>query len=176
MIFINKYHYKYYKMEDNENFCCPITTEKFTDPVIIPDCGHTFDRPALREIPNKRCPTCNADFIEEPDYLPTNWLVASCLDLSIKKAERKKYTASQARNDAEKVRFLEIRPFYEKLLDSCKLFAKKGGFGFRMNSRVFFGDIEPETRIKIFQLIETDGYTVKKLDVRESKWDYRISW
>ncbi len=87
--------------KNDADFCCPITTELFTHPVIISKCGHTFNKSALRKLKNKKCPTCNAEFNQ--NNLPTNWIVASHLDLSIKSRKKKgkkdDYDADQAFED-----------------------------------------------------------------------------
>src|SRR4051812_44900932 len=64
-----------------DNFNCPITMEKFTYPVIVPNCGHTFDLQSIIKL--VKCPLCNTIFLKNPNEFLLNWVVISFLDLKI---------------------------------------------------------------------------------------------
>mmetsp|Transcript_60098 Transcript_60098/g.104858 ORF Transcript_60098/g.104858 Transcript_60098/m.104858 type:complete len:514 (+) Transcript_60098:72-1613(+) len=42
---------------------CPVCLEPFSDPQMLPSCGHTFCRGCIRGLQSRRCPTCRAAFI-----------------------------------------------------------------------------------------------------------------
>lgn len=90
-----------------ENLKCPITLDIFKDPVFIPECGHTFDKNALKSLPQKKCPLCNQAFIGNSDEFKTNWSIASILEIEIKNNEINpipeilSYNAIKAKKDRE---------------------------------------------------------------------------
>ena len=90
----------------NESLKCSITLEIFKDPVFIPDCGHTFDRNGLENLPQKKCPLCNHIFSGNPHDFKTNWAIASILGIEIKKKEINSneildYNALKAKKDRD---------------------------------------------------------------------------
>lgn len=89
------------EQHNEDALCCPITFIPFTNPVIIPECGHTFDRDALVQYKKRECPTCRTRYSETPSKLPTNWAIVSFLDLDIKAKPNSpiKYSAKQAKKD-----------------------------------------------------------------------------
>lgn len=62
-----------------KNITCPITCEPFEHPIIIP-CGHTFERRAMYEITNEKCPLCRKKFNRNqlPDY-PINYIITDLM-------------------------------------------------------------------------------------------------
>jgi len=87
------------------NFLCPISLEPYKEPVFIPDCGHTFDRQNLVDLPNKKCPICSIPFSGNPNNFKINWSLASIMNLNVKIPETKpendllEYSAKDARYD-----------------------------------------------------------------------------
>ncbi|KAH0630513.1 hypothetical protein JD844_013601 [Phrynosoma platyrhinos] len=84
---------------------CPICLEYFTEPVILPECGHNFCRACLiqhwserdKEAASRLCPQCRAPFQQRSHVIP-NWQLASVVEIAKKlglqknqiKAEREK--------------------------------------------------------------------------------------
>ena len=86
---------------NDDALCCPVTLIPFTNPVIIPECGHTFDREALVEYKKRECPTCRTHYCADPSKLPTNWVIVSFLDIDTKAEPNSpiNYSAKQAKID-----------------------------------------------------------------------------
>lgn len=62
---------------------CPISLSEFSEPVLLPGCGHTFDRQCLQSLENNECPTCRFKFNGDVQHFPINWVVANMLNLDI---------------------------------------------------------------------------------------------
>ena len=57
---------------------CPICSDKFSSPVILPCCGKSFCRGCLSNLPNKMCITCDKMLPPEKDWLPNRSLEQLC--------------------------------------------------------------------------------------------------
>lgn len=62
---------------------CPITLSRFKYPVLIPDCGHTFDLISLKLHLSKerRCPICRTEVKSEK--LVIDYMIANYLNLNV---------------------------------------------------------------------------------------------
>lgn len=154
-------------MEDNENFCCPVTSELFTDPTIIPECGHTFDRSVLIKLENKKCPVCNIEFHDLPQDLPTNWLAVSHLNLSIKPKEDKNskdkdYDADQAYHDCRQYIETKSKIIIKDIIIQIKKRATKGNYYVKFNISQYCDAYDPmdEIKKKIISVLEAKKYNV----------------
>jgi hypothetical protein len=115
-------------MEDT--FCCPITLEQFTEPIVIPECGHTFDKKSLESLHQKKCPLCDIIYSGNPNDFPINWIVVSHLNLEIhKKINEDKltnYDAIEALNDKRNYITENTDRYMRAILVNINLLAKKG--------------------------------------------------
>lgn len=118
----------------SDNFTCPITLEKFKEPIIIPTCGHTFDKTALLAVPIKKCPICKTDFGNDINAFPINWSVASHLNLDIKKKPEEisddilSYDAAKAKADREVFINNQKDILIKNILHNIKILASKGTY------------------------------------------------
>ena len=179
---------------DDENFCCPVTSELFTDPAIIPECGHTFDRPALIKLPNKKCPICNTEFHDLPQDLPTNWLAVSHLNLSIKPKKKSKkikkdkktdnsksvdmnYDADQANKDYKKYIKQRTRNIIKDIIIQIKKKAASGGSSIEINISHYYVAHDPKQELenKIKSILEAKKYDVTIRTYNYSPF-FTISW
>jgi hypothetical protein len=74
-------------MSDIDCYNCVITHEQFKIPVIVPECGHTFERSAiiehLSQHQEKKCPICNKIIRTDSLLFPINWVAVNALNLHI---------------------------------------------------------------------------------------------
>ncbi|QKF93510.1 SP-RING finger protein [Fadolivirus algeromassiliense] len=115
----------------SDTFVCPITLEQFKEPIIIPTCGHTFDKNGLINLPNKKCPICKTDFVGNPLNFPFNWTIISHLGLEIKQNKLVEndimsYDANQAKLDREKAINESRDMIVKNILHNIKILALKG--------------------------------------------------
>lgn len=97
---------------------CPVTKEKFEHPIILKNCGHTFDKKVIEPliVDNKKvCPLCTTSFSESSDDLLVNWHIVSAMDLNIpsklNKSSSNIMTAAQLKSfrDQQLEKYLETQ-------------------------------------------------------------------
>lgn len=160
----------------NDNFLCPISLDTYKEPVFIPDCGHTFDRQNLIDLPNKKCPICSIAFSGNPNSFKTNWSLASIMNLNIKNIEVKleddllEYSAKNARDD--RLKFVnEIKlTILVQILKQIKSAASQGKTSIEFD----FSGTSPDVITIIKQELTKKGFSLADIHM---KFNFtRISW
>lgn len=106
-----------------------VTMDYFKDPVIVPECGHTFDRKVLQSLSVKRCPLCNAYLKGDPEKFRNNWVIVDILNLNIPrptKEEIEKYDAEMAYLDSSRNLSDKSHKLLQAVLSHIKIRAKAG--------------------------------------------------
>ena len=106
-----------------------VTMDYFKDPVVVPECGHTFDRKVLQTLSIKRCPLCNAYFKGDPDKFRNNWVIVDILNLDIPrptKEDIEKYDAEMAYLDSSRNISDKSHRLLMAVLNHIKIRAKAG--------------------------------------------------
>ena len=113
-----------------DNLICPITLEPFTEPVFIPDCGHTFDRKGLINILSKKCPICNINFSGNPNNFKINWSIVSMLNIDIQVQDVANdilsYDAACAKKDVSEYILSAVNKLLVHILSNIKQVALTG--------------------------------------------------
>lgn len=151
-----------------ETLKCPITMENFTEPVFVPECGHTFDRKELMKLPNKKCPLSNCSFSDEPIDFKFNWLAVSMLNINVKEPENQfgssivNYNAKKAIED--RIKYITDKVLLNILLRVKELTSMGKGYCQVDTSKMEKCIIEPLKNMLIdrgFRI--NDGYTCIEL-------------
>jgi hypothetical protein len=151
----------------DEAFCCPITLEQFTDPIIIPECGHTFDRRQLKDCNKKECPKCRKPFRGDPSGFPTNWSIVEYLDLNIKSKtvpDTVKYSAKHAKKDTKRYTNASAQIIIDCVLQKISDKAKTGSKELTIYLNDYFNDFGIECKkgtdvyARIIKILKKKGY------------------
>ena len=157
---------------NEDALCCPVTFIPFTNPVIVPECGHTFDREALVQYKKKECPTCRTRYCVDPIDLPTNWAIVSFLDLDIKAKPNSpiKYSAKQAKKDKKTCIDANAKIMKNNILRKITTLAKNGDKELKMSFCNYTNGMDNhysnnnnknDINDRVIKLLKKEKYSVK---------------
>lgn len=168
---------------NEDALCCPVTFIPFTDPVIIPECGHTFDRESLADYKKRECPTCRTCYQQNPFELPTNWAIVSFLELNIRdKANTPiKYSAKQAKRDKKAYVNANAKVMVNNILQKIPTLAKTGENKLKAKYSDYSTGMDTnssnkaEILDKVVKLLKKDKYTAS-YSCTKKKYTIYVSW